>query len=85
MTICKEGDMIFWQISEERKVNKILNLKAPTGKKIKTLHIVAKAYHRHDFDVLNDRIIMVFKSGESELFDFEIGGKIEKVKGEESA
>ena len=82
VTVCKEGDIIFWQISDERKVNKILNLKAPQGKRIKTIHIVAKAYHRHDPNVLNDRIIMVFKSGESELFDFEIGGKTERVKGE---
>jgi WD40 repeat protein len=82
--VCKEGDIIFWQISDERKVNKICQFKTPVGKRVKDVHVVAKAYHRHEPKVLNDRIIVVFKSGESELFDFEIGNKVELVEGEES-
>ena len=76
LTICKEGDIIFWQVGEERKVNKIRHYKVPSDRKIKRVEIVAPAYYRHRPDVLNDRIIAVFRSGESELFDFEIGGGV---------
>lgn len=47
------------------------------------MHLLARAYHRHSPNVLNDRIMIIFKSGESELFDFEIGNKVTLVEGEE--
>ena len=55
----------------------------PSDRKIKKVEIVAPGYHKHRPEVLSDRIIAVFRSGESELFDFEIGGEVQLMEGEE--
>ena len=83
LTICKEGDIIFWQLGEERRVNKVRHYRVPSDRKIKKVEIVAPGYHKHRPEVLSDRIIAVFRSGESELFDFEIGGEVQLKEGEE--
>ena len=49
----------------------------PSEKKIYKVHVMAPAYHRHRIDVTCDRIMVIFKSGESEIFDFELGGAVE--------
>ena len=83
MTVCKEGDVIFWQISDDRKVNKLRSFKVPSDRKVKMVHVVAAAYHRHRTDIPNDRIMIIFKSGESEIFDFEIGDGVTLNEGED--
>ena len=65
--------MIFWQLNDERKCVKVRSYRVPADKKVKMVHLVAPAYHRQEAGVKNDRIIVIFKSGESEMFDFEIG------------
>ena len=70
VTVCKEGHMIFWQVSSERKVNKLRSFRMPAEKAISKVHVVAPAYHKHNEDLPCDRIMLIFKSGESELFDF---------------
>lgn len=46
LSVCIEGDMIFWQLTEDRKVNKICQYKVPAGKIVKKVTLIAKAYHR---------------------------------------
>ena len=67
--------MIFWQVGQDRKVNKLRSFRMPADKVVSKLHVVAPAYHRQD-ETPCDRVMVIFKSGESELFDFEIGGEI---------
>ena len=83
LSVCKEGNLIFWQLSDERKVVKLRSLKLPAEKSISKVHIVAPAYHRHRSDLKCDRILTVFKSGESEIFDFDIGFEVARVEGED--
>lgn len=73
VTVCKEGHMIFWQVGQERKVNKLRSFKMPPEKVISKMHVMAPAYHRYNPELACDRIMVIFKSGESELFDFEVG------------
>ena len=73
MSICNEGNIIFWQVGQDRKVVKLRQFKVPAEKKVSRVHIIAPSYYRHRHDVLCDRIMLVFKSGESEIFDFELG------------
>lgn len=68
--------MIFWRVGEERKVIKMRNFKMPSEKIISKVHVMAPAYFRHRQDVACDRIMVIFKSGESEIFDFELGGEV---------
>ena len=70
VSICKEGNLAFWEIAEDRKVNKLRSFKIPSDRKVLQIHVVAPAYHMSQTEHPNDRIMLVFKSGESEMFDF---------------
>lgn len=83
LTICKEGHLIFWQVGQERKVNKLRSFRVPSDKTVSKVNILAPGYFRHRPDVLSDRILVIFKSGESEIFDFEIGEEVEFEEGDD--
>ena len=44
---------------------------------------MAPAYYKYRPDVKSDRIMVIFKSGDSEVFDFEIGGEVVLEEGED--
>ena len=61
---------MFWQITEDRKVNKLRAFKVPSDRTVRKIDVVAPGFHEHEPNLRSDRIIVIFKSGESELFDF---------------
>lgn len=81
VTVCKEGNFKFWQIAEDRKVNVLLSFKM-AEKKICKVHLVAPGYFRHDAAYPSDRILVVFATGESELYDFQKGSPVLTPEGE---
>lgn len=83
LSVCIEGLLSFWQIGEDRKVNKMKSLRVPADKKVSKVHVVSKAYHRHKENVPSDRIMVIFKSGETELFDFELDSDVILAEGED--
>ena len=83
MSLCSEGNIVFWHVGDERKVVKIRQFKVPSDRKVERIHLIAPAYYRQKPDVPSDRIMMVFRSGESELFDFELDGSVVPAEGEE--
>ncbi len=56
----------------------------PAEKKVSKLHLVKPEYHRHNESVPSDRIMVIFKSGESELFDFELDSEVILGEGEDA-
>ena len=67
--------MIFWQIGQDRKVNKLRSFRMPSDKTVSKLHVLAPAYHRHNQEAPCDRVMVIYTTGESEIFDFEIGSQ----------
>lgn len=55
----------------------------PADKVVSYLHIMAPNYHRHIEDVPCDRVMVIYSTGESELFDFEIGSQFVPQDGED--
>ena len=37
LSICKEGDLMFWQITDDRKINKLRSFKVPADRKIRKI------------------------------------------------
>lgn len=59
------------------------SLRVPADKKVSKVHVVSKAYYRHKENVPSDRIIVIFKSGETELFDYELDSDVILAEGED--
>jgi len=57
----------------------------PAEKKMAKIHLVALNYYRHNEDetVPSDRILIIFQSGESEMFDFELDDNVVRQEGED--
>lgn len=83
VSFCSEGYICFWQISIDRKVNKLRTFRMPSDKRMHKIHLVAPAYYRHNDSVPSDRILVIFESGESEMFDFELDDDVERQEGED--
>jgi len=82
LSICKEGYLMFWQLGKDRKVNKLRNFRLPPDKQVSKVHVVVPEYRKEFEGVPQDRFMLIFKSGESEMFDFELNPDVVLQEGE---
>ena len=80
VSFCIEGYLCFWQITNERKVNKLRTFRMPSDRRMTKIHLVAPGYFKHNVreDVPSDRLMVTFESGDSEIFDFELDDEVKR-------